>query len=79
MGDFDGKTLKLKQGDIHIRVRGVLTAVIWNDKQDVCILTNMHKPQEEGNFCDEYGRAHKPTIEDYNWHMGYVDNEGQNV
>jgi hypothetical protein len=31
-GDFDSETLKLKQGDILARVRGNLTAMIWNDK-----------------------------------------------
>jgi hypothetical protein len=40
--------------------------MIWKDKQDVCILTNAYKTPAEGNFCDEYGRAHKPaTVEDY--------------
>jgi hypothetical protein len=31
-GGFDNKTLKLKWGDIHARVRGTLTAIIWKDK-----------------------------------------------
>jgi hypothetical protein len=35
LGDFGDKTLKLKWCDIHARVRGVLTAMIWKDKQDV--------------------------------------------
>jgi hypothetical protein len=40
---FDYKTLKLIQYDIHSRVRGNLTAVIWKDKQDVHILMNTHR------------------------------------
>jgi hypothetical protein len=40
---FDNKTLKLKQTDTGARMRGNLTAVIWRDKQDVHILTNMHR------------------------------------
>jgi hypothetical protein len=71
-GDFDSKTLKLKQGDIHSRVRGVLTALIWKDKQDICIQTNVLHPPAVGNFCDEYRRAHKPAIiEDYLQQMGH--------
>jgi hypothetical protein len=54
-------------------VRGVLTAIIWKDKQDACILTTEHKPTAECNFCDERGRDHQPaTVEDYSWHMGNV-------
>jgi hypothetical protein len=38
------------------------------------ILTNIHDPPAEGNFCDESGNALKPAIvADYNRHMGYVD------
>jgi len=38
------------------------------------ILTKMHRPPAEGNFCEEHGKAQKPVIvEDYNWHMGYID------
>jgi hypothetical protein len=34
----------------------------------------MHKPQAEGNFCDECGRAHKPaSVEGYSQQMYYVD------
>jgi hypothetical protein len=38
------------------------------------ILTDVHKPIAEGNFCDECRIAHKPAIiEDYSRHLGYVD------
>ena len=72
--DLKHKTLRLKWGDIRVRTRGDLTAVVWRDKRDVGILTNIHDPPSEGNFRDEHGSAIKPAIvADYNRHMGYVD------
>jgi len=62
------KTLRLKCGDIRVRTRGDLTAVVWKDKRDVCLLTNIHDPPREGNYGDEHGNAIKP---DYNRHMGH--------
>jgi hypothetical protein len=56
------KNLKLKQGDIKTRVRGNLTTMIWKDKSDVNMLTNMHHPPAEGNFYDKHGSALKPVI-----------------
>ena len=51
-----------------------MTALVWRDKRDVYMLTNMHSPPAEGSFCDEHGNAIKPAvIVDYNKHMGYVD------
>jgi hypothetical protein len=71
--DF-GRKLRLKRGDIKTKVKGDLTAVIWKDKRNVNILTNMHRPPAEGNLCDEYGNTLKPAIvQDYNRQMGYVD------
>ena len=68
------KSLRLKRGDIRVRTRDDLTAVVWRDKRDVCMLTNIHDPPSEGNFRDEHGNAIKPAIvADYNRHMGYVD------
>jgi hypothetical protein len=38
------------------------------------MLTNIHDPPEEGNFCDESRIALKPdTVQDYNRHMGYIN------
>jgi hypothetical protein len=66
------KNLKLKQGDIKTRVRRNLTAMIWKDKRDVNMLTNMHHPPAEGNFCDEHRNTLKlAIIHAYNRHMGY--------
>ena len=73
--DLKPKTLKLKRGDIRVRTRGDLTAVVWKDKRDVFLLTNIHDPPREGNYRDEHGNAIKPAIvADYNHHMGHVDN-----
>jgi hypothetical protein len=38
------------------------------------MLTNMHTPPAEGNFCDKHENAIKPvTVGHYNRHMGYAD------
>jgi len=51
-----------------------LTAILWRDKRDVCMLTNIHNAPAEGNFCNETGKAIKPQIVmDYLDLMGYVD------
>jgi hypothetical protein len=58
--------MKLKRGD--------LMAVVWSDKRDIHMLTNIHNSPAEGNFCDENRNAIKSLIvEDYYCHMGYVD------
>jgi hypothetical protein len=42
--------LKMKKGDIRARISDDLTAVVWRDKRDDHILTNIHNPPVEGNF-----------------------------
>ena len=72
--DLRPKTTKLKRGDIRVRTRADLMAILWRDKRDVCMLTIIHNAPAEGNFCNEGGKAIKPqTVKDYNLHMGYVD------
>ena len=72
--DLAPKTTKLKRGDIRVRTRSDLTKILWWDKRDVYMLTNIHSSPAEGNFCNEGGKAIKPQIViDYNQHMGYVD------
>ena len=69
------KTLRLKHGDIRIRTRVDLTAVVWRDKRDVCLLTNIHNPPKECNYCNELENAIKPAVvADHNCLMGHVDN-----
>jgi hypothetical protein len=52
-----------------------LTAIIWWDKHDVQILTNIYDAPAEGNFCDNNGKTIKQQIvADYIRHMGYIDN-----
>jgi hypothetical protein len=62
--DFQ-KTLKLTRGDIKTRIRGDLTAVVWKDKRNVNLLTNMHPTPAEVNFCNGHGNAVKPKIVQY--------------
>ena len=65
---------RMTRGDLQVRTRGDLTAILWRDKRDVCILTNFHDPPAKGNFCYNSGKAIKPQIvADYNRHVGYVD------
>jgi len=72
--DFGPKQRKLKRGDVRVRTRGGLTALLWKDRREVYMLTNMDPPPAEGNFCDDSNRLMKPHIvERYNRHMGYVD------
>jgi hypothetical protein len=37
-----GAKLKSKRGDIRTKVRDDLTALLWKDKRDVLVVTNMH-------------------------------------
>jgi len=72
--DLALKTTKLKRGDIRVRTKADLTAILWRDNRNVCMLTNIHNAPAEGNFCNERGRAIKPqTVMDYNHHVGYVN------
>jgi hypothetical protein len=54
--DF-GTKLRLKRGDLKTRVRGDLTSIVWKDKRNLNMLTNMHCSPAEGNFCDKHGNA----------------------
>jgi len=73
---------RLTRGDLQVQTRGDLTAILWRDKCDVRILTNIHDPSAEGNLCNNNGKAIKPQIvADYNRYMGYVDkgDNGRNL
>jgi len=72
--DLGPKRVTLQWGDLQVRTRGDLTTILWRDKRDVRILTNIHDAPAEGNFCNNNGKAIKPQIvADYNRHMVYVD------
>jgi len=60
--DFGPKQLKLKRGDIRVRTRGGLTTLVWKDRQEVYMLTNMNPPPAEGNFCDDSNHPVRPHI-----------------
>jgi len=69
--DFGPKQLKLKRGDVRVKTRGGLTALVWKDRREMYMLTNMDPPPAEGNFSYERNRPMKPHIvEWYNRHMG---------
>jgi cytosine/adenosine deaminase-related metal-dependent hydrolase len=49
--------------------------MVWRDKSDMCLLTNIHNPPREGNYHDEHRNIIKPAIvTDYNHHTEHVDN-----
>ena len=48
--DIRPKTKKLKRGDIHVRIRADLRVIFWQDKRDVCMLTNIHSAQRKVIF-----------------------------
>ena len=52
-----------------------MTALVWKDRREVYMLTNMDPPPVEGNFCDDSNRPVKPHIvEWYNRHKGVIEN-----
>ena len=55
--DLRPKTTKLKRGDICVRTRADFTAILWRDKRDICMLTNIHNAPAEDNFCNESHKA----------------------
>ena len=62
-----------EMGDIQVATRCNLKAIQWMDKKDICIVTNIHHPQE-GNLCHVQSNVIEPEIMmDYNLHKGYVD------
>ena len=46
--DLKPKTTKLKSGDDRVRTRADLTSILWRDKRDQCVLTNIHNAPAEG-------------------------------
>jgi hypothetical protein len=50
------------RGDIRVKTRGGLSALVWKDRREVYILTYMNPPPAEGNFCDNSNKPVKPHI-----------------
>ena len=48
--DFRPNQLKLERGDVKLRVRGGLTGLVWKDRREVYILSNMDLPQQKEIF-----------------------------
>src|SRR5215510_5879831 len=73
--DLGTKQLKLTRGDVKLRTRGGLRALVWKDRREVYMLTNIVSPTAERYFCDQRKRTVRPHITElYNRHMGHVDN-----
>jgi len=48
--------------------------LVWKDRQETYMLTNMDPSPAEGNFCDGSNCPVEPHImEQYNWHVGYFN------
>ena len=60
----------MTRGDLQVRTRGDLTAILWGDKRDARILTNIHDPPAEGNFCDNNGKENKFKILKVRFYLG---------
>ena len=54
--------MKMKRCNLKTKVKVNLTAIVWNGKQNINILMNIHSPPLEGNFYDEHGKAMKLAI-----------------
>jgi hypothetical protein len=52
----------MKWGDVKVRVRGNLTAVLWDNEWNVYMLTNVHQYPAESNCCSERGNSLKPAL-----------------
>ena len=48
--DFGPKQLKLKSSDVRVTTWAGLTALVWKDRLEVYMLTNMDPPPAEGNL-----------------------------
>jgi hypothetical protein len=73
--DLEWKAVKLKHGDIKVRTRGDLTAILWRDQEKVRMLTNIHAAPAGGNFRDEQGKPVTPLIvADYNQQLLFLRN-----
>ena len=47
--DLGHKRMILQWGDLQ--------AILWKEKRNIRILTNIHDAPAEGNFCDNNGKA----------------------
>jgi hypothetical protein len=54
--DLKPKTMRLKHGDIRVRIRGDMTVMVWRDKTDMCLL---EKHSQFSQSHDEHRNAIK--------------------
>ena len=68
--DLGPKRVTLQWGDLQVRTRGDLTTILWREKSNVRILTNIHNAPAGGNSCDNNRKAITPQIvADYKHHI----------
>jgi hypothetical protein len=66
-----GKKMKLKRGEVNIRLSSDLTAMKWNDKQNVNVANMYRVPDAEGIFSAMWKFLNQTQ---YNTqHIGYAN------
>jgi len=66
--------MTIKHGNLQVRTRGDLTAILLWDKCDKHMLKNIHDALADRNFCNNNRKAIKlQIVADSKCHMGYVD------
>ena len=69
-----GPKKKTRRGDVHVRTRDNMTAILWRDKCDIYKLIYVHNALAESNFCYSDGKTTKAEIvTDFSRYMGCVD------
>jgi hypothetical protein len=72
--DLGPKKIKTRRGDVHVRTRDNMTAILWRDKCDIYKLIYVHNAPAESNFCYSDGKTIKAEIvTDFSRYMGCVD------
>jgi len=72
--DLGPKKMTIKHGDLQVRTRGDLTAILLRDKCNEHMLKNIHDALADHNFCNNNRKAIKlQNVVDSKRHMGYVD------
>jgi len=54
--------LKMKGVGVRVRTRRSLTTLVWKDRREFYVLTNMDPTPAEGSFCDDSNHPVKPHI-----------------
>jgi hypothetical protein len=66
------------ENESAVRSRRGITALVWKDKGDANMLTDVHNPPAEETFCDENGSAHVSCSGRWQETRGLRDQKRQN-